>query len=284
MICLTGDLHHASLGTGNQRACDRSELEVAARYLAMLREARVKVTFFVTGRAFREEWGALRAVCEDPLVELGGHGYTCFEPALLHRVSKKVLGSYAGPAFYERLDVQRTLAAAHERTGRTLRLWRNHMYMHGPWTDRVLASCGIVACSDAVQANATGPRWLPEGLFEVPINVLPDHEHLYHAERTPEWVRAWVARYHWSDDFGPASYAIGEWTERVLQGLADNEARGALSTMIVHPITMYLADRFQSFSRILALLASRHTVHMGQVVDDALRRRVRQPLTAGAPS
>jgi peptidoglycan/xylan/chitin deacetylase (PgdA/CDA1 family) len=279
VICLTGDLHHASLGTGNQRACDRSEIEVAALYLAMLRDAGVKVTFFVTGRAFREEWGALRPICEDPLVELGGHGYRCFEPALAHRLSKKLLGSYAGPRFYERFDVMRTLEAARQRTGRTLRLWRNHMYMHGPATDRILASSGIVGCSDTVRRGATGPRWRPEGLVDVPINVLPDHEHIYHAERTHEWVEAWLARYHWSDDFGPESYSIEEWTERVLATLRENEARGAVSTLIVHPITMYLADRFRGIRRILDLLASRETVHMGELVEAALRARV-----AGGPS
>ena len=58
MICLTGDLHHASLGTENQRHCDITEIQVARRYTDMLSEAGVKVTYFVSGRAFDEEWDA----------------------------------------------------------------------------------------------------------------------------------------------------------------------------------------------------------------------------------
>ena len=274
MICLTGDLHHASLRTGNQAHCDLSEIQVAQRYLDRLRDAGVKVTFFVTGRAAVEEWGDLQPICADPLVEIGGHNYSCFQPALPHRISKKLLGSYNGPPAWERRDVRRTIEAIRRRTGRTIRLWRNHMYMHGPWTDRVLAECGIVACSDGVRAASTGPRWLPQGLFEVPINVIPDHEHLYHAERTPEWVRWWVRRYGWSDDFGSASYGIEEWADLVLEQLRRHEEQGVLSTLIVHPITMYLCDRFRGFDRILEYIASRRSLHLGEAIDSATRERL----------
>jgi peptidoglycan/xylan/chitin deacetylase (PgdA/CDA1 family) len=273
VICLTGDLHHMSLGTGNQKHCDITEVQVAQRYLALLRGAGVKVTFFVTGRAFAEEWSDLAPICADPLVEIGGHTYTCFEPSLLHRVSKKVVGSYNGPAAYERRDVRRTIDVIRRRTGRTIRLWRNHMYMHGPWTDRVLAEEGIQLCSDTVRAAATGPSRRPDGIIDLPINVIPDHEHLYHAERTREWVAAWRARYRWTDDFGPESYAIEEWTELAIEGLRQNEQRGALSTLIIHPITMYLCDRFAGFRRILEFIAARRTVHAGEVLGRALTER-----------
>jgi hypothetical protein len=269
MICLTGDIHHMSLGTGNQRHCDITEVQVARQYLGLLREAGVKVTFFVSGRACAEEWSDLGPICSDPLVDLGGHNYTCFEPAIFHRVSKKLIGSYNGPAFYERWDVNRTIAIIQQRTGRRIRLWRNHMYMHGPWTDRVLASAGIQLCSDTVSATAGGPFWRA-GVLQLPINIIPDHEHLYHADRTRAWVAAWVRRYRWSDDFGPESYEIDEWTDRVLDGLERNEAVGALSTLMIHPITMYLCDRFAGFRRILAYIASRQTVHASEVLDAEL--------------
>jgi hypothetical protein len=273
MICLTGDLHHQTLRTGNQAHCDITELQTAQHYLERVRAARVKVTFFVTGRAAVEEWPDLRPLCDDPLVELGGHTFACFEPALLHRVSAKLLGSYNGPPFYERFDVRRTIDVIRRRTGRSIRLWRNHMYMHGPWTDRVLAGEGIVACSDVVRRSADGPRWTEAGILEVPINVIPDHEHLYHAERTREWVRAWQKRRRWSDAFGPESYEIEAWTELVLAQLRDNEDKGALSTLIVHPITMYLCDRFRGIERILEYVSTRETVHMSEVHAAAVRRR-----------
>jgi peptidoglycan/xylan/chitin deacetylase (PgdA/CDA1 family) len=262
---LTGDIHHSSLGTGNQRHSDLPEVRVALRDLDRLREAKVKVTFFVTGRTFAEEWDDLAPLCADPLVEIGGHTWSCFEPALWHRAWKKLGGSYNGPAWWQRRDVRRTVEIIRRRTGRTITAWRNHMYMHGPHTDRVLAGEGLRVCSDTVSATATGPRWARPGLLDLPINVLPDHEHLYHAERTPEWVERWRRRYRWSDAFGPQSYFVEEWTERVLDQLRAHEARGALATLIIHPITLYLCDRFRSLERILEFVAARPTVHVSQV-------------------
>src|SRR4029078_10350992 len=125
------------------------------------------------------------------------------------------------------------------------------MYMHGPGTERVLASCGIRLCSDGVRAAAMGPEWHPAGLYNFPLHVIPDHEHIYHAERTPAWVERWVRRYHWSDDFGPGSYPVEQWADIVLDNLVRNEERGAVSNMLIHPITLYLADGFKSFARIL---------------------------------
>ena len=267
MIVLTGDLHHQSLDTGNQRHCAFSEIEIAGRYVELLRRYRVKATFFVSGMTFRDQWSELAPIASEPLVELGGHNFDCFEPALVHRVWKKLGKGYPGPEWMERRDVERTISVIRERTGRRIRLWRNHMYMHGPNTNRVLAECGMVACSDVVSADAMGPRLLPEGLYEVPINVIPDHEHLYHAERTREWVAWWQRRYNWSDAFGSDSYEIGDWTELVLAQLRANEARGAVSTMIIHPITVWLCDRFASLERILAYLATRQTVHLGEAID-----------------
>lgn len=269
MICVTGDLHHQSLGTENQRHSDRPEIRCAQDALHLFEQAGVKVTFFVSGLAFAEEWDRLEPVATHPLVAMGGHNWNCLSPTWLHRVSGKVLGSYNGPAWYQDLDVRLTQEACRRRTGREIQVWRNHMYMHGPHTDRVLASRGIVLCSDGVDRTATGPRWHPAGLWHFPLNVMPDHEHLYHAERTREWVARWQRRYRWSDDFGPDSYDPPEWTDRVLQQLADHEDRGVISCMILHPITMYLADRYESLKRIVRYLATRRTAWITEALPPA---------------
>jgi hypothetical protein len=265
MICLTGDLHHSSLRTGNQAHSDLPEIEVAYRYLRMLEEANVNVTFFVSGKSFAEEWDLLKPICQHPLVEIGGHNYSCFTPPLWHRASKKIFRSYNGPRWYETWDVQRTIDVIRERTGQTIRCWRNHMYMHGPNTNEVLSKCGIEICSDGVAKDSNGLQLEPEGVRSLPINVMPDHEHLYHAERTPEWVSNWVRRYRWSDDYGPESYYVEEWTERVLDELRRHEESNVLSVMIIHPITLYLCDRFQSFQRILEFLSSCQTVKLSDL-------------------
>lgn len=146
------------------------------------------------------------------------------------------------------------------------------MYMHGPYTYDVLQACGIKVCSDTVSATAAGPSWAGDGLIELPINVIPDHEHLYHAERTPEWVAWWQQRYGFRDAFGSESYRVDQWADIVLSQIEANEARGALTTMILHPITMYLCDRFASARRILDRVRSAETVHASEVFDLAARR------------
>ena len=271
MICLTGDLHHASLRTGNQQHADDSEIRIAQKLLALLVEADVKVTFFVSGLSVRDEWRDLRPIAEHPLVELGGHNWSCFQPEILHRASKKLLGSYNGPPIVQRIDAERTVRIIRRRTGKRIRLWRNHMYMHGPHTEKVLSAAGIALCSDGTARDGVGPVRHSTGLYNFPLNVIPDHEHLYHAERTREWVARWQARYAWSDDWGPASYDIDEWVEIVLADLERNEARGAISNMIIHPITMYLCDRFAGFERILRYLKDKETVHLGSVVPGGAR-------------
>lgn len=272
MICLTGDLHHMTLRTGNQAHCDRTEIQIARRYLDMLADARVNVTFFVSGKSFAEEWPDLESICRHPFVELGGHNYYCFKPAIWHRFWNKVCKSYNGPYWYQKWETQKTIDIIREKTGKTISCWRNHMYMHGPYTERVLAECGLGVCSDGVQRDSSGPQQHQAGVYNFPLNVMPDHEHLYHAERTPDWVDHWVRRYNWSDDYGPDSYYIEEWTDRVLDELQSHEDEGVLSNMIIHPITMYLCDRFKSFERILDFLASKETVHISDVVAEQASR------------
>lgn len=265
MICLTCDIHHSSLRTGNQKACDISEIQCTQRFTKLLEEANVKATYFVTGRSFVEEWHDLKVICESPQVSIQGHNYYCFQPEILHRVWKKLAKNYNGPAIWEKHDIQRTIKVIEEKTGERISCWRNHMYMRGPNTDRLLRECGIEICSDGVKKAAVAPEEHSSGIWHFPINVIPDHEHLYHAERTPEWVAWWVQRYNWSDDFGSQSYYIQDWTEIVLSCLRDNEAKGAISNLIIHPITMYLCDQFQCFERILEFISTRKTVHMDEL-------------------
>ena len=266
MICITSDIHHMSLNTGNQQHCDITEVETALLFLKLLDKYDLKATFFISGKTFAEEWEALKPICESPGLEIGGHTYDCFEPELWHRVWNKINGSYNGPAWYQKRDVKRTIDIIQKKTGRKITSWRNHMYMHGPFTEKVLSDAGILICSDGVKKNALQPQKHETGIYNFPINIIPDHEHLYHAERTPEWVEAWVKRYNWSDDFGSASYDINTWAELVLNGLKDNLKKGVVSNIIIHPITMYLCDRFEAIEKVLSFISEHQTLFISETV------------------
>lgn len=270
MICLTGDIHHSSLKTGNQQHCEISEIQVAQRYLKLLEKAKVKVTFFITGKSFAEEWQDLKPICESPFVELGGHTYYCFVPSIWHRIWNKLIGSYNGPKWYQKWDIQKTVNIIKGKTGKKINVWRNHMYMHGPYTEEILSECDIRICSDGVEKDSNGLQKYPSGIYNFPLNIIPDHEHLIHAERTPEWIEKWQKRYNWSDDFGPDSYYVEEWAEIVLEGLKENEKKGIISNMIIHPITLYLCDKFNTFKKILDYISSCKTVFMSEVYENEI--------------
>ncbi|GAB4226590.1 MAG: hypothetical protein Tsb0021_02720 [Chlamydiales bacterium] len=266
MICLTGDIHHSSLRTGNQQASDITEIQTAQRYLDILREANVKVTFFISGKSFQEEWDDLKPIAESPLVSVQGHNFSCFTPIIWHRVWNKFTGNYNGPAWYEKRDVQKTIEIIQKKTGRRITCWRNHMYKHSTNTDRILTELDIEICSDFVRKQSLEPWKSNQGVWHFPINVIPDHEHLYHAERTPEWVEWWKKRYRWKDDFGSDSYYVEEWVELVVERLKENEKKEAISTLIIHPITMYLCDKFKSFERIIGFIESRRNVFLPEAL------------------
>jgi hypothetical protein len=284
MIYLTGDLHDMSLRSGNQEHCmkrfDMTEMEVAQKYLELLEEAKVKTTFFITGRSFKDELPTTKPICEHPLVEVGGHTYNCYLspwceltgwrilPDLWARVWNKLTGSYNGPKWYHHCDTKKTKDIIKNKTGIDIKLWRHHMYMHGPHSEEVMDKCGIELISDGVKKDATGPVKTDKELYSFPINIIPDHEHLIHAERTPEWIEWWQKRYNWSDDYGPESYHIEEWADIVLDGLKEREKKGIPSLLIIHPITMYLCDEFKQFKRILEYISSRDNEFLSHSLED----------------
>jgi len=266
MICLTADLHHMSLKTGNQLYSDQTEMALAGQFVKMMEERGIKGSFFITGKAFKEEWKEVKPIVESPNIEIGGHTYAAFEPALFHRIWNKLTKNYNGPYLYQYWDTKRTIDIIFKKTGKRIMIWRNHMYMHGANTEKVLHKLGIKICSDGVMKDNHQLIWDPHRICNLPINIIPDHEHLIHAERTPEWIEAWQKRYNWSDDFGPDSYYIDEWTDMVLEQLKANEEEDKLSVMIIHPITMYLADEFKGVQRILDYIATRKTIFMTELL------------------
>ncbi len=250
-MIITCDIHHQSLGTGNQLHSNKSELDCAYDFFKYCEEMNFRMTFFFSGLAIRDDWNEkLEEITSSKLVEIGGHNWDCFSPEIVHRVCNKLFGSYNGTIDMQIKDCEKTIDIIRQKTGRDITSWRNHMYMHGPHTEKVLRNCGIKVCSDGVMRDSSG--FIRKGkLLDLPINVLPDHEHLYHAERTKEWVEKWKSRYNWSDDFGSDSYEIEEWGMFYKRSYFEKYSQGHLPVSIIHPITMYLADNFKTIKKLL---------------------------------
>lgn len=266
MICLTSDIHHMSLKTGNQMHSDRAEATIARDFAEMIFEKNMRATYFVSGKCFSEEWHSLREICSNPHIEIGGHTYNCFTPELWHRLCKKLLCSYNGPQWYQSRDIAATMRIIQERTDKTITSWRNHMYMHGPHTERALAENNIFICCDHVRRYGALWEKHPSGVVNFPLNIIPDHEHLYHAERTPDWVAKWVERYDWSDDYGSESYDFSDWFEIFKREVTLREHHGVVSHILIHPITIYLCGGINALRSVVDFLSDFESMQVTEFI------------------
>jgi len=118
-------------------------------------------------------------------------------------------------------------------------------------TAALLQEMGIHVLSDTVQIGAIGPHRSDGPLALLPISVWTDHEHIYHAERTPEHVAGQLSR----SKIDLSSVSVAEWTELVKQQVIDIIRRGGTATLLVHPVCMKIADDFQSFTSLCEFLS-----------------------------
>ena len=270
MICLTGDIHHSSLRINDQRFITEpgdSEPRIAARYLRLVEKHKLKVTFYVTGRTLAEEWDAFRPVAESPQVEIGGHTYRGLPRPMGARLRSLLTGratlshslSHGSPARQKR-DVQRMISIVQEKTGRRIRSWRSHGLVTDPFTYGILAECGIRFISDELDWGKTRPELTPQGLISHPMNVIMDHDHLYHAHRTREYVEAQKKNWGFAADPTRESYDIEEWAEIVERQVGEIQAAGGVATVLMHPLCMYLADGFRTADRLLGFFSRFPTI------------------------
>jgi peptidoglycan/xylan/chitin deacetylase (PgdA/CDA1 family) len=264
MVCLTGDIHHLSLRI-NEHAYlppGDSEVAVAARYLRLVEEFGVKVTFYVTGRTLDEEWEAFRPIADSPLVEIGGHTYAGLPrsrwSALRARLTGRPTVSHSashGPYGRQLADTRRLVEVVRRRTGRQVLSWRSHGLVRDRHTEPILARCGVQFISDELSWDKMLPERTPAGLVSHPINVIMDHDHLYHAHRTPQYVERQKARWTYTQDPTRESYPVEEWEQLVRAQVRAIEARGGLATVLMHPLCMFVADGFRAARRLLEFFA-----------------------------
>jgi hypothetical protein len=243
----------------------------------MLRGSNIKATYFISGKCFEEEWSRLEEICSNPDLEIGGHTYHCFMPELWHRGWNKLIGSYNGPRWYQSWDIAATKRIIQRKTGRVIKSWRNHMYMHGPYTEQALADNDIYICCDQVRRYGRLFDQHQTGVINFPLNIIPDHEHLYHAERTREWVQEWVARYNWSDDYGSASYEFDEWFEIFKQEILWREQQGIVSHLLIHPITIYLCGGLGALRSVVDFLADFESSQVTDLITSKLEQGQQMP-------
>jgi hypothetical protein len=262
-VCLTGDVHHASLDSRDQDYLDPTEVEAAIEYADLAASHGVPVTLFVTGKAATEEPDAVRRLAERDNVSIGGHGFHANDTFvhrgwhLLEAATSGLVGSWNGPRWFQEREIARTVEAFNQ-LGIDIESWRNHAYRHDEHTNELLGAHGIGHVS-----NAVGPDErvrLEDGLTVVPVNTPPDHEHVYHGFRTPEFV----ADRSFDGPFGSESWPVDKWVDRVLDRLDEPGVSSAM-TVLAHPACMKIADDFGGFDRLCGFVSEKLT---GGFVED----------------
>lgn len=254
MICLTGDVHHTSLRINDSRFIPDpgdTEIKIARRYMELMEKYGVKVTLYICGKSFTEEWDDLKPTATHPLVEIGGHGYRSRQPRRFFDWYGRRTGNWNGPRWFQAWDIRKSLEVCEERTGYRFVSWRAHSYKVDPNTYPLLAKYGVKVVSDDIRARNLWPERICNGLVSHPMNVIPDHDHLYHAHRTREFVERANKSGYGADEFGAVSYTAEEWGRRVIARTMEIEQMGGITTILAHPLCHYLADRFKTLETLL---------------------------------
>lgn len=270
MICLTGDVHHKSLMTNDQKCIQEpglTEIQITGWYLKLLEKYDVKSTLYICGRSFTEEWEDLEPIAAHPLVEVGGHMFNARFPRECFDAYGEPTGLWNGPRWYQEWDIRRNVEVVRDAMACDIVSWRNHSYKVDANSHELFAANGLKLVSDAVKADNLWPERIAHGLISHPMNVIPDHDHLYHAHRTHEYVERINKLEYGADDFGAVSYTINEWGELVLQQAQRIDARGGIVTILAHPLCMYLADRFKTLERLLEYVGSRKNIWAREIIN-----------------
>lgn len=256
-VCLTGDVHHMSLKTRDHPYLSRTELEAAVEYATLAGQYDVPVTLFVTGKAVIEEPAQFQRLVAMEHVEVGGHNYWAFETPvhLAWRAMAKGtggrIGSWNGPWPFQQWEISRTLSTLSQH-GADVHSWRDHAYRYDSHTKRLLRKEGITHFSDEVGPDKQVRR--VDGLTTVPINTPPDHEHVYHGFRTPDFV----AEDGFSGPFGAESHEPDEWADWVRDTIRKHTDEGTIATVLAHPSCMDIADGLDTFEKLLSAVADQY--------------------------
>ncbi len=270
MICLTGDVHHDGLRTNEQLFLAPqkiSEVAITLDYVRLCEKYDVKCTLYVTGRTLADQWEAFQPVTASPLVEIGGHTYAGLPQGawvkLWSRLSGKTACSHSsacGSCSSQKRDVARMMEVARRRLDKPIVSWRSHGLVRDRHTYGILAGAGVKFISDDLNWHKLFPERLPEGLISHPMNVIMDHDHLFHAHRTPEYVARQKLNWTFHDDPIKESYSIEEWGAIVTKQVVAIEQKGGLATVLMHPSCMHVADEFKTMEKLLKLFSQYKTI------------------------
>lgn len=240
MIFLTGDVHemdplfmdHKLLPSG------WTEVRICDSYLELANKHSICPTLFFTGLAVEKDGDSVRSLVDRYQFELGGHTYSANGHLVALRLSRRLLGLANGPYWLQKRDMLRTIRCIEDRLGLTVNSWRNHAYRMDRNTYAIAAEVGIRQVSNRV-TGVDGRVREVDGVLEVPINTLPDHESLGHGNHSR------------------ACHSAQDWVDQILHQVEHQQAHGLPSVILAHPLCMFIEDRLAAFERLCATIGGK---------------------------
>ncbi|MBI3815869.1 MAG: polysaccharide deacetylase family protein [Nitrospinae bacterium] len=279
MIFLTGDVHFKNKRLfSDQRFMTISEVEAAKKYIRLAERYGVKATLFFTGKSIAEEPDTMKEIIGFKNIEIGGHTYNTCQPEILYRLFKRfnpplppfIKGGRGGiMEWWQERDIKKTVKAIKNVTGGNIVSWRNHAYRYDEYTYNILIRHGIKVVSNDVDTRKKFPEKLDNGIFSLPINTTPDHEHLYHGEKKYiEGVK---------ESYGPYSkgifYFVDKWLEVVKEEIKAIEAEGGSATVLCHPSCMEAADGMKTFDKLCSFLSGYKTAFVKDAAETSFHHK-----------
>jgi len=266
MICLTGDVHHCTLkGIQDLPYLEGTEIESAAKMAEIAMLFGLHITLFFTGLCCKESPELVNQIASMENVEIGGHNYFAFERRKLFNLSFKLLGLRNGPYWYQYWEVRRTVRVLEMYARHPLRSWRDHCFYHDRNTRRILKMNKIRYFSDVLSKDFAQPVW-NQGIIDVPINTLPDHDYVYHGSRQPGTFDESALLL---TTFQTKAMTKEEWLQRIKREVKHIESQGGIATILTHPACMEVFDDFGTFRNLCSFLSKYESCKMRDIQVDA---------------
>lgn len=262
MICLTGDVHHSALRSNDLPYCKSTEIDAAWEYSRIANNFGLKVTLFCTGLCAKEAPELLKRLAKMNNVEIGGHNYFAFKPRMPFKLYYRLRGLKNGPYLFQAWEVRRTRRVLKEVTGSEIISWRDHGYRQDRNTRKILTTNGVRYCSDSLSNDRGQPKW-NDGVIDVPINTIPDHDYVYHGGRQPGSFDEEPLR---NSVFKTGAMAPADWLEKVKGQIIRIEEYGGVATILAHPACMEVMDDFKTFRKLCSFLSKFHSVKMNEII------------------
>jgi hypothetical protein len=106
---------------------------------------------------------------------------------------------------------------------------------------------------------------MDEGLLHLPINVAPDHDHIYHGvyeERVSKDHASAMTR----SPFRVGRMEVRDWLQLVVRQVTKVIEQGGVATLVAHPACMEIADNFKTFSELCSILSGFESIRISEAL------------------